>query len=340
MTTLFSDLGLSIPVIAAPMAGGPTTPAMVIAAHDAGALGFLATGYKTADAVEAELRAVHEASIPFGVNVFAPNPVPIAPERYRQYAALMQAEADRFGLTLPPEPVDSDDEFDAKIALLLERPVPVVSFTFGIPPETVIRDLQKAGTTVVQTVTSPAEAKEAAAAGVDALAVQANTAGGHSGTLHPDRPVEPLPIGELVAAVAAAVPLPIIAAGGLATATDIGGVLQAGASAAAVGTVLLLADESGASATHQGALEDPARAETVVTRAFTGRPARGLRNRFIDTYEDNAPLGYPAVHFLTSPLRKAAAAAGEPELVHLWAGTGFRNARRAPTAQILAGLAP
>ncbi|WP_396919327.1 nitronate monooxygenase, partial [Mycolicibacterium sp.] len=80
--------------------------------------------------------------------------------------------------------------------------------------------------------------------------------------------------------------------------------------------------------------------ETVVTRAFTGRPARGLRNRFIDTYEDNAPLGYPAVHFLTSPLRKAAAAAGEPELVHLWAGTGFRNARRAPTAQILAGLAP
>ena len=107
-----------------------------------------------------------------------------------------------------------------------------------------------------------------------------------------------------------------------------------------MGTVLLLADESGASATHREALEDPARTETVVTRAFTGRPARGLRNRFIDNYEASAPLGYPAIHYLTSPLRKAAAAAGEPELVNLWAGTGYRHARREPTAQILARLAP
>ena len=90
--------------------------------------------------------------------------------------------------------------------------------------------------------------------------------------------------------------------------------------------------------TIRGALEDPARTETVVTRAFTGRPARGLRNRFIDTYEATAPLGYPAVHYLTSPLK--AAAASEPELVHLWAGTGYRHVRRKPTAQILAGLAP
>ena len=106
-----------------------------------------------------------------------------------------------------------------------------------------------------------------------------------------------------------------------------------------VGTVLLRPDESGASATHQAALADPSRTETVITRAFTGRPARGLRNRFIDTYESHAPLGYPAIHHLTSPLRKAAAAAGEPDLVHLWAGTGYRHARKEPTAAILSRLA-
>lgn len=178
MSSPLSDLGLSIPVIAAPMAGGPTTPAMVIAAHNAGGLGFLATGYKTPEAVETELRAMRDAGIPFGVNVFAPNAVPISPEHYAEYAQAMQREADRFGITLPDRPIDSDDHFGAKIDLLLADPAPLVSFTFGIPGPDVIRALQRAGSAVVQTVTSRSEAEAAAAAGVDALAVQASVAGG------------------------------------------------------------------------------------------------------------------------------------------------------------------
>lgn len=340
MTSLLADLGMTLPVIAAPMAGGPTTSAMVVAAHRAGGLGFLAAGYKTPEAVETELQTVRTAQIPFGINLFAPNPVPITAARYRQYAATMQREADRFGISLPPDPIDNDDHFEAKIELLLANPVPIVSFTFGIPDAAIVRALQKAGSTVVQTVTSRTEAQQASAAGVNALAAQAATAGGHSATLTPANMPDALPIDELVRAITTAVPLPVIAAGGLATASDVAGVLQSGAVAAAVGTVLLLADESGASATHQAALEDPARTETQITHAFTGRPARGLRNRFIDSYEASAPLGYPAIHFLTSPLRKAAAAAGEPELVHLWAGTGHEHARRAPTEQILTELAP
>ncbi len=340
MTTALTDLNLTIPVIAAPMSGGPTTVAMVTAAHRAGGLGFLATGYKSPVAVQAEIDAIRAESIPYGVNVFVPNPVPIQTERYRRYAATMQAEADRFEVTLPVEPVDSDDDFNAKIEVLLAHPVPVVSFTFGIPPADIIRKLKASGSIVAQTVTSRHEAMIAAAVGADALVVQASTAGGHSGTFSPARQPEPMPIGELVTSVTSAVRLPVIVAGGLATAADIAEVLQAGASAAAVGTVLLLADESGASATHQSALEDPRRTETVVTHAFTGRPARGLRNRFTDTYSNKAPYGYPALHYLTSPLRKAAAAAGDPELVHLWAGTGYRHARREPTEQILRRLAP
>ncbi len=340
MGTLFAELGMTIPVVAAPMAGGPTTPAMVLAAREAGGLGFLAAGYKSPEAVEAEVQAVAGASIPFGVNVFAPNPVPIAPAEYRRYAALMQHEADQFGITLPPDPIDDDDHFTAKIDVLLAAAVPVVSFTFGIPDRGVITALQKAGSLVAQTVTSRREAERATGAGVNILVVQGSSAGGHSGTLTPHDPPPTVTLTDLVAEVTATAHLPVIAAGGLATSDDIAGVLRAGAQAAAVGTVLLLADESGTSATHQGALKDPLHTETTVTHAFTGRPARGLRNRFIDTYQDTAPLGYPAVHHLTSPLRKAAAAAGKPDLVHLWAGTGYRQARHAPTAQILTDLAP
>lgn len=334
-----TNLGVRLPVTAAPMAGGATTTAMVIAASQAGSLGLLAAGYKTPEALGNEITAVRQASIPFGVNVFAPNPVPIDEADYRRYAAAVQREADRFGLTLPADPVDDDDAFGAKVDILLADPVPVVSFTFGLPSGDVIRALQKAGTTVVQTVTSLKEAEAAAAAGVDMLAVQAAVAGGHSGTFTPDRMPSPLPIGDLVAQVTGAVRLPVIAAGGLATPTDVAAVLRAGAAATAVGTVLLRADESGASATHKAALTDPSRTETVITRAFTGRPARGLRNRFIDEFEASAPLGYPAVHHLTSPLRKAAAAAGESDLVHLWAGTGYRHAPQKPTATILTALA-
>ncbi|ASW90660.1 NAD(P)H-dependent flavin oxidoreductase [Mycobacterium marseillense] len=334
-----AQFGMSIPLVAAPMSGGPTTPAMVSAAARAGALGLLAAGYKTVEAVEDEIKAVRADGIPFGVNVFAPNPVPVDPQRYRAYASIIAADADQFGLTLPSEPVEDNDRFDEKIELLLDDPVPMVSFTFGIPSRDVIAALQKAKSVVVQTVTTAEEAAQAHDAGVDMLAVQAAAAGGHSGTLSPLRPVTPVGIVDLVRQVAATVPLPVLATGGLATPAAVAEVIRAGAAAAAVGTVLLRATESGASATHQAALADPAYTETVLTRAFTGRPARGLRNAFIDAHEAEAPPGYPAIHHLTSPLRKAAAAAGQPDYVHLWAGTGFRHATAEPATDILRRLA-
>ena len=336
---MLAQFPMAIPLIAAPMAGGPSTPAMVSAANQAGGFGLLAAGYKTVEAIEAEIKTVRSEGIPFGVNVFAPNPLPVDPDGYRAYAAIMQAEADQFGLTLPPDPIEDTDRFDEKIALLLDDPVPMVSFTFGIPRPSVITALQKVDSVVVQTVTTADEAAQARDAGVDMLAVQAAAAGGHSGTLSPRRPLTPVPLVDLVEQIVATVGLPVLAAGGLATPDAVAGVIRAGAAAAAVGTVLLRATESGASATHQAALTDPARTETVLTHAFTGRPARGLRNAFIDAHEAEAPLGYPALHYLTSPLRKAAAAAGKPEYVHLWAGTGYRHATAEPTADILRRLA-
>jgi NAD(P)H-dependent flavin oxidoreductase YrpB (nitropropane dioxygenase family) len=339
MSTPLPGLDISSPVIAAPMAGGPSTPAMVIAAAAAGSAGFLGAGYKTPEAVRDEITAVRSAGVAFGINLFAPNPQPVDPAAYRAYAELMQREADRFGLTLPPDPREDDDRFADKIDLLLADPVPMVSFTFGLPGASVIRRLRSGGTAVAQTVTSVAEAEQAAAAGVDLLVLQSFSAGGHSGTWTPDRPLVPVPLTELLGQVKQRIALPVIGAGGVVTAEQVTAALSAGADAVAVGTVLLLAVESGASATHRAAVADAAHAETVITRAFTGRPARGLRNAFIDRYESVAPLGYPAVHYLTSPLRKAAAAAGEPDLVHLWAGTGVGHTTAEPTGVILDRLA-
>lgn len=339
---MLSQFGITLPVLAAPMAGGPTSPAMVIAASRAGSLGMVAAGYKTPQAVAEQIHQVRAESIPFGVNVFAPNPLPVDPARYRRYAAEIQRDAEAFGLTLPAEPIEDTDTFDEKIQLLLDDPVPLVSFTFGIPPHRVITALKAANTVVVQTVTNLAEAIAARDSGADALAVQAHTAGGHSGTLTPATPLTPTPITDLVAQISQGLgspDIPVIAAGGLATPQAVAEVIHAGAAAAMVGTVLLRATESGASATHQAALVDPARTETVITHAFTGRPARGLRNAFIDAHQDDAPLGYPAIHYLTSPLRKAAAAAGQADFVHLWAGTGYRHATAEPTADILGRLA-
>jgi NAD(P)H-dependent flavin oxidoreductase YrpB (nitropropane dioxygenase family) len=207
-----------------------------------------------------------------------------------------------------------------------------------VPEAGVIASLRAVGSVVVQTVTSPEEARTAAEAGVDMLAVQASAAGGHSGTLTPEVVPAPVPLPELVARVRAAVPLPLIAAGGVGTPEAAAEAISAGAVAVAVGTVLLRSDEAGTSAPHRAALADPERQETVVTRAFTGRPARGLRNAFADRHSADAPLGYPALHHLTSPLRRAAVALGDPERINLWAGTGHRHATDEPAARILTRL--
>jgi NAD(P)H-dependent flavin oxidoreductase YrpB (nitropropane dioxygenase family) len=339
MSRLLSDLGVDIPVLAAPMAGGGSTSALVTAAARAGGLGFLAAGYKTPEMLAEQIHAVRGQSVPFGVNVFAPNPVPVTEDDFRRYAARLRSEADRYGLSLADStPVEDDDHWTAKIDLLLSTPVPWVSFTFGIPDPSVIASLRRSGTTVMQSVTSVDEARQAEEAGVDALIVQASAAGGHSATLRPERPLAALSLTELMAGVRRATSLPLIAAGGIATPHDVEAALRAGAEATMIGTLLLRTEESGASVPHKQALADPAFDATVLTRAFTGRPARALRNSFVDRHEGEAPAGYPAVHHLTAPLRKAATAAGDQGLIHLWAGTGYRQAAEEPTAQTLRRL--
>lgn len=340
MTSWLQALGVDNPVLAAPMAGGPSTPALVAAAARAGALGFLAGGYRTADALAEQIGQVRGQGVGFGVNLFAPNPVPVEPRAFRRYAAAIAPDARAYQLDVPAaDIVEDDDHWSDKIDLLLSAPVPVVGFTFAVPPPTVIAALRAAGTLVVQTVTSPEEALLAAEAGADVLAVQASAAGGHSGTFTPAVVPASVPLPELLGRTRAAVSLPLVAAGGVATPAGVAEALRAGADAVMAGTALLRADEAGTSLPHKAALADPARRRTVVTRAFTGRPARALANGFTDRHSGRAPSGYPAVHHLTRPMRRAAAAAGDPERINLWAGTGYRHATAEPADRILTRLA-
>ena len=335
---MFDLAELRTPIVAAPMAGGPSTPALAAAVCRAGGLGFLAAGYKTPDALAEQIEDLRgRTGAPFGVNLFVPQPPPdlAAIAGYREE---LRSEAERYGVALPePDPGD-DDEWGEKIELLLADPVPVVSFTFGLPSAEVVADLHGVGSYLVATVTSVAEAQAADRLGVDALCVQGPDAGGHSGTHDPDAEPGTTPLLELLGPVGEHNSLPLIAAGGLTTGADIAAALRAGARAVQLGTMYLRTPESGAKPAHRRALADPRFTTTVLTRAFSGRYARGLRNRFIDEHDATAVAGYPLVNQLTQPLRAAAAAQDDPDGLALWAGTGYRNATDTPAETLTAQL--
>lgn len=331
---MFTLTELRIPIVQAPMAGGPSTVALAAAVCRAGGLGFLAAGYKTPQAMAADIEALREQTdAPFGVNVFVPQ-APPDPATITGYREELAAEADRYGVELPDtNPVD-DDHWGEKIRMLIEQPVPVVSFTFGAPPEVVASDLHRADTFLIATVTTVAEARVAAARGVDALCVQGPEAGGHRGTYDPTAWPEATPLPELLAAIGQATDLPLIASGGLSTGAAIAAAMRAGALAAQMGTAYLRTPESGAKPDHKAALADPRFTTTVVTRAFSGRPARGLRNRFIEAHHATAPAGYPLINQLTKPLRAAAASQGDPDGLALWAGTAHQHTVAEPAESL------
>ncbi|MGA5164941.1 MULTISPECIES: nitronate monooxygenase [Streptomyces] len=341
MSSALTDL-CRYPIVQAPMAGGASCPQLAAAVSDAGGLGFLAAGYKTADGMYQEIKQVRGlTSRPFGVNLFMPQPGHADPAAVDVYRHQLAGEATWYDTPLGDPDAGRDDGYDAKLAILLDEPVPVVSFTFGCPTPETVAAFARAGTVTVVTVTSPEEAEAAQRAGADAVCVQGVEAGGHQGT-HRDDPESGgsgTGLLSLVALVREAVPLPIVAAGGLMRGSQIAAVLAAGAWAAQLGTAFLVCPESGAHALHKRAMTDPLFTRTELTRAFSGRPARGLVNRFMHEHGPYAPAAYPEVHHLTSGLRKAAAAAGDPQGMALWAGQGHRMARELPAARLVEVLA-
>lgn len=330
---------LAVPILGAPMAGGPSTPALAAAVSNAGGLGFVAAGYLSADRfaeIIAAARALTTAAI--GVNVFVPQPSAATPDALERYRELLVPLAEHYGAEVAAAKPD-DDGWQAKLDVVVDLAPEVASFTFGCPAAEILGRLRDRGVLTAVTVTSLDEAGVAVAAGADALVVQGPEAGGHRGTFDPVASPGNDPLDALLAAITAAHDVPVIAAGGLAGAADVKRVLDAGAAAAQAGTAFLLADEAGTNGAHRAALTDEHFTETVVTRAFSGRYARGLANDFTRRYDDVAPLGYPEVNQMTGPLRRAAVAAGDPHGTNLWAGTSWRRTGGGSAAGIVAALA-
>jgi nitronate monooxygenase len=334
--TRFSPADLAHPIVQAPLAGGPSTPALAAAVAEAGGLGFLAAGYKAPDAVRADVEATRRLTgRPFGINLFAPPAAPADATRVQRYADALRAEAERYGAELG-EPRHDDDAWEAKLALAAQERIPVVSFTFGCPPAAVVDRLHAAGAAVWVTVTLPAEAVAARDAGADALVVQGVEAGGHRGSFDDAAPGE-IGLLALLQLVGAVVELPLVATGGIVTGRAVAAVLAAGAEAAQLGTAFMLAAEAATSAPHRAALGGEA--PTALTRAFTGRLARGVANRFLREHGAHAPSAYPEVHQLTAPVRAAARERGDAEALNLWAGQAHPLARPAPAGEIVRSIA-
>jgi nitronate monooxygenase len=335
----FALSDLSVRIVGAPMAGGPTTPALAAAVANAGGLGFLAGGMLSAEELAEQIVVTRGlTSGALGVNLYTPQPRQGDAEQFRAFAAALSQEAANYGVTLG-EPCQDDDQWAAKLDVVCDLRPEVVSFTFGSPNLRECCRVKGAGILTLATVTTVDEAAIALSCGVDAVVAQGPSAGGHRATFDPLASLPKVPLDDLVAALIAGVDCPVVAAGGLAMATDVRRVRCVGATAAQIGTALLLADEAGTNPVHRAALCDAQFDQTVITRVFTGRYARSLRNRFIDEHERDAIYGFPGVARMTAPVLAAAARAGDPHGTSLWAGTAFRHAKTGSAVDIVRDLA-
>jgi nitronate monooxygenase len=339
--SLLSRLGIPHPILAAPMAGGPSTPELVAAVSGAGGLGSLGAAYLSADALVEACRKVRALTDrPFGVNLFAGG----YPDRFDGdgRAALEVVSAAHAALELPPPalPPVPPDPFREQLEAVLEARPALFSFTFGLPTAGDLARVRAAGILVAGTATTVEEARALADARVDAIVAQGGEAGGHRGTFQGRFEDALVPTLELTAAVARAVQVPVIASGGLMDGGDVARALRAGAEAAQLGTAFLPCPESGASPAYRAAILGARADTTVVTRAFSGRPARGLRNAFIEAAEarPGAILPFPVQSALTRAMRQEAARRGEAAYLSLWAGQGVARARALPAAELVRTL--
>ncbi|PJE20439.1 MAG: 2-nitropropane dioxygenase [Mycobacterium sp.] len=329
------------PIVGAPMAGGPGTPALAAAVSNAGGLGMVAGGYLTAEQFADDIAAARKATTgPLGVNLFVPQPSVADWVQLEYYAEDLEEVADHYRVEVGHPMHGDDDDWQRKIEVVADVRPEMVSFTFGAPPPDVIRMLSAQGLLVSVTVTSAYEAGVAIAAGADNLVVQGPAAGGHRGTFAPDMEPGSESLHQLLDRIGSAHDVPLIAAGGLGTVEQIAAALRRGAVAAQIGTALLLAEEAGTHQAYRVALKNPEFDSTVVTRAFSGRYARGLANNFTRLLDHVAPLGYPEVNQMTKPIRAAAIEMEDPHGTNLWAGEAYREVRSGPAADIVTALAP
>ena len=333
---------LSCPVIQAPMAGGGDTRELVSAVSNAGAIGFIGAAYLTSEQIIERGRAVRaQTSRPFGINLFAPlSSRNVTEDSTAKAVERITPYFEELGLPAPDPPKLPASSFDEQLAASLEIGAQMFSFTFGLLPRQTIQQIKRRGLFVAGTATTVKEAQALVEAGVDAVIAQGNEAGGHRGTFATDFESGAVGSLSLVPQIADAVSVPVIASGGIMDGRGIAAVLILGASAAQMGTAFLTCNEAGIATAYRDAILAATEEETRITRAFSGRPARGIINRLLCEYQNlnEGILPFPLQNALTRPLRAEAARQNRSEYLSLWAGQGLRMARRTSAAELIERL--
>ncbi|CAB3389633.1 NAD(P)H-dependent flavin oxidoreductase [Kyrpidia spormannii] len=346
-TAVTRMLSIQYPIIQAPMAGGPTTPELVAAVSNEGGLGFLGAGYMSPDSIRAAIRRIRELTDrPFGVNLFIPDQnIQVDKEVVKamiHHLKSLEALPEEVRREIDSIPIENapGDTFTEQLEVILEERIPVFSFTFGCPTQEQITELKSRGIRVIGTATSVAEAVYLQEAGVDAVVAQGCEAGGHRGTFLEAHSSSLIGTITLVPQIVDRVRIPVIASGGIMDGRGIAACLTLGASAIQMGTAFLASRESGAHPAHKKALLHSRDTETVITDAFSGKPARGLKNTFISWMEQyDVPIPpYPIQNGLTRPIRNWAARQADPEFMSLWAGQGSAQSRDASARDIVRQL--
>ena len=335
------DLGIKHPIIQAPMAGGPATPELVAAVSNAGALGSLGSAYSTPEQIVADIKKIRALTDkPFNVNLFAGGYAPESPVDAAPMLALLAEIHELLHLPPPKLPAWPVNPFEKQLQAVLEARPAIFSFTLGMPDSHAMARLKAAGIAIFGTATTVAEGKMLEASGVTAIVAQGAEAGSHRGTFVGSFESAMVPTLELVQSLRAAVSTPIIASGGLMDGREIAEALARGATAAQLGTAFLTCPEAGTPEAYRRAILTARADTTVITRAFSGRPARGLLNTFISKLEgqEKIILPFPLQNALTRPMRTAAAQLGEPGYLSLFVGQGVTRTRAMPAAELVQRL--
>lgn len=328
-------LCIRYPIIQAGMAGGPASPKLAAAVSEAGGLGTLGAGYWSGEQLRKAVRTVrHLTDKPFAVNLFIPGPYEASVESISRVQERMSPYRRDLGLPEPKVPKRFAPSFEEQMEVVLEERVPVFSFTFGALSEYWLKSLKELDIVVIGTATTVQEAVVLEQNGVDMVVAQSGEAGGHRGTFL-GRFEEALIGGmALIPAMTDAVRIPVIAAGGIMDGRGIAAAMALGAQGVQLGTAFLTCEESGAHELHQQAVLSATEESTTITRAFSGKPARGIRNRFIEEMADAEVPDYPVQNALTKDIRQAGGHQGRPDYMSMWAGQGTRLSRKM-TAELL-----
>jgi nitronate monooxygenase len=342
VTNAFLDrVGFRYPIIQAPMGGANATPpALVAAVSNAGGLGFLGAAYMTPEQIAIECKAIRALTDrPFGLNLFAPTDDPESPGDVEAAMACIARFHRELGLDPPKAPSLAKHTFDEQLDAALEGGMSVFSFTFNTLPADTIARVKQRCVYVVGTATTAHEARLLASLGVDAIAAQGSEAGAHRGSFAGSFETSMVGTIALVPQIMRAVDVPVIASGGIMNGAAVAAVMRLGASAAALGTAFLVTDECGVAESYKDLVLSSRDDGTRVTRAFSGRPARGIVNRAMSEIEESAAiLAYPYQNSLTRAMRTAAATQDRPEYLSLWAGQGASLARRMSAAKLVETL--